>query len=81
VAAAVPEVDALLPDVEALLVSGGGGTTARCWIVPVDRCYELAGRLRRVWRGFDGGTEARAEIARFLDDVAARARPVRAEGP
>jgi hypothetical protein len=45
--------------------------------VPVDRCYELAGRLRRVWRGFDGGAEARAEIAAFLDDVAARARPVR----
>jgi hypothetical protein len=81
VAAAVPEVDALLPDVEALLVSGGGGAPARCWIVPVDRCYELAGRLRQVWRGFDGGAEARAEIAGFLDDVAARARPLRGAGP
>ena len=35
------------------------GPPADCHLVPVDACYELVGRLRRVWRGFDGGQEAR----------------------
>jgi hypothetical protein len=47
--------------------------------VPIDRCYELVGVLRRVWRGFDGGQEARALIDGFFADVAARSRPARDE--
>ena len=45
-------------------------------MVPIDACYELAGKMRLHWRGFDGGTEARAAIAEFLDNVRARARIV-----
>jgi hypothetical protein len=75
VSAADPRVDLLEPDVEALFVQSPDGGTARCWLVPVDRCYELVGRLRRVWRGFDGGAEARAELAAFTADVTARSRP------
>jgi hypothetical protein len=31
--------------------------------------------MRLHWRGFDGGAEARASIASFLDKVRSRARP------
>jgi len=76
IVAANPELDELRTDVEALLFRVADGAAPVCFLVPVDRCYELVGRLRRVWRGFDGGTEARAELAAFLADVGARARPV-----
>lgn len=60
-------------DVEAVLLHTGDGDPT-CHIVPVDRCYELVGAMRLHWRGFDGGTEVRAQIAAFFDDVGARAR-------
>jgi hypothetical protein len=41
---------------------------AELYVVPVDTCYELVGRLRRLWRGFDGGREANDAI----DDLFAR---------
>jgi hypothetical protein len=46
-----------------------------CHLVPVDACYELVGLLRRAWRGFDGGREARAVLAAFFATVAGRSRP------
>jgi hypothetical protein len=72
-----PELGAAAPDVEAILlhsVAGGGGNI-ECFLVPIDRCYELVGRLRRVWRGFDGGGEARREIDEFFADLTRRSRP------
>ena len=30
-----------------------------CYLVPIDACYELVGRPRMHWTGFDGGEEAR----------------------
>ena len=45
------------------------------FLVPIDRCYELVGALRTVWRGFDGGQEARALLDAFFADLAARSRP------
>ncbi len=62
--------------------SSAGPTTIikpQCFLVPIDACYELAGRLRQVWRGFDGGQDARAEIAGFFARVSARSRPRRRE--
>ena len=53
---------------------GSAGSAIECFVVPIDACYELAGRMRLHWRGFDGGTEARSAIAAFLDDVRGRAR-------
>ena len=47
--------------------------------MPIDACYELAGRMRLHWRGFDGGTEARQSIAEFLGQVRSRARAFSAE--
>lgn len=53
------------PDVEALLVCTARGW-AEAWIVPIDACYELVGRIRRHWRGFDGGADAWEEIDAFF---------------
>lgn len=66
----------LRPDVEALLVRRSGGPGAAdggCYLVPVDMAYELVGRLRKTWQGFDGGAEARAELNAFFERVEARA--------
>ena len=62
------------PDVEAVLISQHESAGIEYFIVPVDVCYELAGRMRMLWRGFDGGTEARQSIAEFLAGVRNRAR-------
>ncbi|MDQ6838407.1 MAG: DUF5947 family protein, partial [Actinomycetota bacterium] len=76
-------------DVEAFLVrvprgpgsvgKAGSGSSAKpeCYLVPIDACYDLVGRLRRLWRGFDGGSEARAALDKFFEEVAAKARPAR----
>jgi hypothetical protein len=77
-----PELSVVAPDVEALIVRVGRGVDADCFLVPIDACYELVGRLRRVWRGFDGGQDARSQIEDFFATVAARSRPApRAPGP
>jgi hypothetical protein len=65
-------------DVEALLVRAGeagrgGPRQPECFLVPIDVCYELVGELRRVWRGFDGGSEAHVALQQFFDRVRARA--------
>ncbi|WP_329171438.1 DUF5947 family protein [Streptomyces sp. NBC_01477] len=70
----------LRPDVEALLMRRGQDGYA-CFLVPIDVCYELVGRMRLHWQGFDGGAEARAALADFFAEVARRARPLRGEEP
>lgn len=68
-----PLLGAPADDVEAALISRSDDGIAY-FLVPIDACYELAGRMRLHWHGFDGGTEARASIAAFLADVRQRAR-------
>jgi hypothetical protein len=75
-AAAHPLLAAAAVDVEAILISRDD-SGVECFLVPIDACYELAGRMRLHWRGFDGGSEARASIAEFLDTVRSRARAFR----
>jgi hypothetical protein len=73
--ARLPLAAACEADVEALLVrTGRGGVRPELLLVPIDRCYALAGRLRQVWRGFEGGAEARAELETFFAGLRARAR-------
>ena len=73
-----PTLATLRPDVEALLIHAEQhGEAFRCFLVPIDACYELAGRLRLVWRGFDGGQDAREQIEAFFTHVAERSRPAR----
>ncbi|MDJ0385071.1 DUF5947 family protein [Streptomyces sp. G-G2] len=63
----------LEPDVEALLLRRSGGRTT-CHLVPIDICYELVGRMRMLWQGFDGGAEARAALDTFFAQVERRAK-------
>jgi hypothetical protein len=70
-----PVLATMQPDVEAFLVRSDPGRDGNeCFIVPIDSCYELVGQLRRLWRGFDGGREARDELDAFFGRVRARAR-------
>lgn len=66
-----PALATLEPDVEAVLVRAGDAP--ECYVVPIDACYELVGRLRMLWRGFDGGQEARAALDEFFTRVQTRA--------
>lgn len=72
-----PELGHLRADVEAVLLRGPerehAGFSAH--LVPIDTCYELVGRLRTLWRGFDGGQEARGALEEFFATVEARSRP------
>jgi hypothetical protein len=72
--AAYPLLSAAADDVEAILISRSGDGV-EYFLVPVDVCYELAGRMRLRWHGFDGGAEAGDSIAAFLATVRDRARP------
>ncbi|MCX4806607.1 DUF5947 family protein [Streptomyces sp. NPDC058682] len=63
----------LEPDVEALLLRRTQDRTD-CYLVPIDICYELVGRMRLLWQGFDGGAEARAALKTFFEQVERRAR-------
>jgi hypothetical protein len=68
-----PLLSAMTPDVEAVLISRSE-SAVEYFVVPIDACYELAGRMRLLWRGFDGGEQAKASIADFLAEVRGRAR-------
>lgn len=68
----------LTDDVEALLVrvpdNSGRDGDPECYLVPIDACYEFVGRIRLLWRGFDGGADVRDYVARFFAETTARAR-------
>ncbi|OXM19201.1 hypothetical protein CBI33_23555 [Rhodococcus erythropolis] len=70
-----PGLSQMRADVEALIVSvPASGQSPRCFVVPIDACYELVGRLRTVWRGFDGGQDAARAVDEFFGRVEARSR-------
>jgi Family of unknown function (DUF5947) len=60
-----PLLHGMQADVEALLVNRVG-TARKYFIVPIDRCYELAGLIRLHWRGLSGGDVVWQEIDRFF---------------
>ncbi|MEU8518797.1 DUF5947 family protein [Streptomyces sp. NBC_01216] len=64
----------LEPDVEALLLHRDADGRTTCHLVPIDICYELVGRMRLLWQGFDGGAEARSALRAFFDRVEGRAK-------
>jgi hypothetical protein len=70
---AIPPLAGLASDVEALLVRRTE-THAEGLIVPIDACYELVGRIRRAWRGFQGGDDVWREIDEFFARAMERAR-------
>ncbi len=75
--AANPELQDLHPDVEALLVYRVNAAR-QYYIAPIDRCYALAGVLRKKWRGLSGGAEAWESIAHFFAvlDAGSAVQPV-----
>ncbi|NDZ82189.1 hypothetical protein G3I19_27370 [Streptomyces sp. SID10853] len=79
IVSAAPALAVLRPDVEALLIRRPGTGDGSCHLVPIDACYELVGRLRTLWRGFDGGREAHTAMDAFFAQVRDRSRAVPAE--
>lgn len=72
-------VELVEPEVEALLVWGARiAPTLECLLVPVDRCWALAGQVRSGWEGIDGGDAVRREIEARIAELRSRARPVEA---
>jgi len=71
---------ALRPDVEALLLRRHERRT-ECFLVPIDICYELVGRMRLHWRGFDGGAQARSDLDAVFARVRGSAREARGSRP
>ncbi len=47
-----------------------------CHLLPIDACYEFVGRLRMLWRGFDGGQDARRYMIEFFETIAHRSTAV-----
>jgi hypothetical protein len=73
----VPLLHALAHDVEALLVYGRrGAATLECLLVPIDACFELAGGVRKAWKGMDGGDGVRSLVEAQLAGLRARSRPL-----
>lgn len=70
-AAANEQLSTMQADVEALLVRRDEAHED-AYLVPIDACYELVGELRRLWKGFDGGTEARVAMDAFFNRVQER---------
>ena len=44
--------------------------------MPIDACYELVGEMRRLWKGFGGGTEANDAMDAFFDPAPGTSRGV-----
>jgi hypothetical protein len=74
--AANPAFADATPDVEAVLLFRGRGRGFEAFLVPITACYELVGRVRMHWRGFDGGTEAWEQIDAFFQRLRDASRVV-----
>ena len=68
IVAANPRLQALRPDVEALLVNR---TTSEqeYYLVSIDRCYELVGLIRTNWKGLSGGPKVWEAIHLFFENL------------
>jgi hypothetical protein len=70
-----PLLRAIEPDVEALMFTRVDGRM-EAYLIPIDACYELVGRIRMYWSGFDGGAEVREALAAFVANLRTRSRPL-----
>lgn len=77
--AANPVLEALEPDVEALLVNRVNDAR-EYYLAPIDRCYALVGLIRTHWRGVSGGNRAWKAIDGFVADLRERRGQSRAFG-
>jgi hypothetical protein len=60
-----PILHDLVPDLEALLINRLGDE-AQYFIVPIDQCYKLIGKIRTTWQGIFGGTDVNKVIDDFF---------------
>jgi len=78
IAAENPLIDAMEPDVEALLVNRMGEQRGfpehQYFVVPIDQCFQLVGLVRTHWRGLSGGDEMWRRLQSFFADLTARAQ-------
>ncbi len=75
-----PKLAQMQPDVEAFLVNRLNGLE-EYFLVPIDKCYELAGLLRIHWRGLSGGPIVWQEIAGFYAGLQAQAVTIGVKAP
>lgn len=68
IAAGHPRLQQLKPDVEAFLAHRLA-SPHQYYVVPIDRCYELSGIVRKHWQGFTGGDAVWREIAGFFTEL------------
>ena len=74
-----PVLEAMQPDVEALLVDRTG-QDPRHWLVPLETCYSLVGLIRLRWKGLSGGREVWDAIKGFFDELESKATRVNRQG-
>lgn len=72
-------LQSIAPDVEALLVYARRSGEVDCLVAPLDVCYELAGLVRRHYRGFSGGDAAHQAFETFFQELRARSRLVNSD--
>jgi hypothetical protein len=63
-----PVLESLSPDLEALLINRLD-ETPQYFLVPVDSCYELIGRIRTSWKGIFGGKEVNDTTREFFNNL------------
>lgn len=73
-----PVLEALAPDVEALLVNRVRGAR-QYFLTPIDECFRLVAVIRTHWRGFTGGSAVWPEVARFFEELEQRSRVLRTD--
>ncbi len=71
IAAQSPALQAIKPDVEALLINRVG-PAREYFLAPIDECYRLVGLIRLHWRGLSGGAEVWKEIQGFFTALKSR---------
>jgi hypothetical protein len=71
--AANPVLEDLDPDAEALIVNRMATPHVHA-IAPLDDCYRLVGIVKATWEGIAGGSEMRAAVERYFDDLRATAK-------
>ncbi|WP_367325535.1 DUF5947 family protein [Streptomyces sp. HUAS ZL42] len=64
-----PDLPALVPDVQALLVNRARGASEH-WLAPLDDCYRLVAVVRAHWKGLDGGPEVWQRVEDFFRALA-----------
>jgi Family of unknown function (DUF5947) len=75
-----PDLPAIAPDVQALLVNRAHGASEH-WLVPLDDCYRLVAVVRAHWKGLGGGPEVWQRIGAFFHELTEPRQSTQARQP